>query len=285
MALERSMEEQKMDHFRETMERITTVSHVQVEYFARHEKLDGYHESKVTGQLFNCDRLMKQDNMFGTLQLGYNPNRGRVFLFANMKTSRYDTVASRYQKEMTETMKKSLLKGENANRAYLSKRWENAAVLIEKRDNMPWSKRTIRTYLKRANADSLQKTMPFFSKEEELQEWKDIKEKQKELQADIREIRDRQATEETAENMTERRQQEEQLRLFRREALENLTTENLLQAIITRKNTAAKGFFRRLNYSFDYQKKDIEAYYREKKKASDKITEHGDTETEPEDEE
>ena len=35
----------------------------------------------------------KQDNMFGTLQLGYNPNRERVFLFANMKTSRYDTVA------------------------------------------------------------------------------------------------------------------------------------------------------------------------------------------------
>lgn len=143
MALERSVEDKKMEHFRETMDRLTTADHVQVEYFAEHRKLDGYHENKMSGQFLNCDRLMKQDNMFGTLQLGYHPNRRRVFLFANMKTSRYDTVASRYQREMREDMRMSLRKGESANRVFLSKRSENAAVLIEKRENMPWSQKTV----------------------------------------------------------------------------------------------------------------------------------------------
>ena len=83
---------------------------------------------------------LKQENMFGTLQMGYNPNRERVFLFANLKTSRYDTVASRYQREMKEYQQKSLLKGNNENRAYVSKRWEMASVLIEKKENKPWTR-------------------------------------------------------------------------------------------------------------------------------------------------
>ena len=99
MEAERKLEEKKLQDLRETSDRLTAASHVQVEYFAKHQKIEGYYESQMPGRLFGCDRLMKQDNMFGTLQLGYNPNRERVFLFANMKTSRYDTVASRYQKE------------------------------------------------------------------------------------------------------------------------------------------------------------------------------------------
>ena len=98
MEAERKLEEKKLQDLRETSDRLTAASHVQVEYFAKHQKIEGYYESQMSGRLFGCDRLMKQDNMFGTLQLGYNPNRERVFLFANMKTSRYDTVASRYQK-------------------------------------------------------------------------------------------------------------------------------------------------------------------------------------------
>ena len=109
MEAERKLEEKKLQDLRETSDRLTAASHVQVEYFAKHQKIEGYYESQMPGRLFGCDRLMKQDNMFGTLQLGYNPNRERVFLFANMKTSRYDTVASRYQKEMKEYQQKSLL--------------------------------------------------------------------------------------------------------------------------------------------------------------------------------
>ena len=142
MEAERKLEEKKLQDLRETSDRLTAASHVQVEYFAKHQKIEGYYESQMPGRLFGCDRLMKQDNMFGTLQLGYNPNRERVFLFANMKTSRYDTVASRYQKEMKEYQQKSLLKGDNENRAYVSRRWEMSTVLIEKRENKPWTKRS-----------------------------------------------------------------------------------------------------------------------------------------------
>ena len=66
--------------------------------------------------------------------------------------------------------------------------------------------------------------------------------------------------------------------------MENLGTENLLQAILVRKNAISKGFLRRLNYAFDFQKKDIEAYYSEKKKAQAQTSEHSDTEDTPEDE-
>ena len=126
----RSMEELKMKHYRETMDRLTAASHVKTEYYSEHKKIEGYYETLAEGKFFNCDRLMKQENMFGKIQLGYNPNRERVFIFANLKTSRYDTIASAYQKEMTDYQQKSLLKGDNENRAYVSKRWENAAVLI-----------------------------------------------------------------------------------------------------------------------------------------------------------
>ena len=34
MAAERSMEEQKLEHYRETMDRLTAASHVKTEYFA-----------------------------------------------------------------------------------------------------------------------------------------------------------------------------------------------------------------------------------------------------------
>ena len=102
MKAERDLQQKKKEHFREVSDRLTAASHVQVEYFAKHTKIEGYYESQMAGHLFGCDRLLKQENMFGTLQMGYNPNRERVFLFANLKTSRYDTVASRYQREMKE---------------------------------------------------------------------------------------------------------------------------------------------------------------------------------------
>ena len=133
MSATRSMDELKMEHYRETMDRLTAASHAQVEYFADHKKIEGYYENISTGNFFKCDCLMKQENMFGRIQLGYNPNRKRVFLFANLKTSRYDTIASKYQKEMHDYQRKSLLKGDNENRAYVFKRWEMASVLIEKK--------------------------------------------------------------------------------------------------------------------------------------------------------
>ena len=253
MKAERDLQQKKKEHFREVSDRLTAASHVQIEYFAKHTKIEGYYESQMAGHLFGCDRLLKQENMFGTLQMGYNPNRERVFLFANLKTSRYDTVASRYQREMKEYQQKSLLKGNNENRAYVSKRWEMASVLIEKKENKPWTRYSIQTYLGRNNMEAIQKTMPFFMKSEETEE------------------------------LTQ--EKSEEVRGLRREAVENLTMENLTESILTRKETAQKHFLRRLNYAYDFQKQDIEAYYREKKKTLQETAEREvPEETEPGDE-
>lgn len=283
MAGIRSMEKEKIEHFHETMDRLTAASHVQVDHFADHKKIEGYYESVAEGQFFNCDRLMKQENMFGKIQLGYNPNRKRVFLFANLKTSRYDTVSSRYQREMKDYQKKSLLKGNNENRAYISKRKDMATVLIEKKENKPWSKRSIKTYLSRANMEAVRKTLPFFSKEEEQEELQELQTEQKAIQENIRELRLELAVEEL--EAQERTQKESQIRQHRKFAVENLGKENLLEAILIRKSAAEKGFLRKINYAYDFQKKDMESYYKEKRKALENAVEStGVEEDRPEDE-
>ena len=284
MAAEHSMEEQKMEHFRETMDRLTAASHVQVDYFAEHKKIEGYYEENMNGKFFNCDRLMKQDNMFGTIQLGYNPNRDRVFIFANIKTSRYDTVASKYQREMRDYQKKALLKGNNENRAFVSKRKENAAVLIEKKERKPWTYRSVKTYLKRANMEAAQKILPFFSKEEETEELDKIKYYQKTIEEDIRENRIEQSNSNVEKGEKERKERENYTRELRYQALRNLEKENLLEAILIRKGTMEKNFLRRLNYAYDFQKKDIEEYYREKKRNVQERAEATNAEDVPEDE-
>lgn len=271
MVSKQSMEEKKMEHFRETMDRLTAVSHVQVDYFADHKKIEGYYEGLSEGKFFKCDRLMKQENMFGKIQLGYNPNRKRVFLFANLKTSRYDTVASRYQKEMKDYQKKSLLKGDNENRAFVSKRRENATVLIEKKENKPWTQRSVKSYLKRANVEAVTKTLPFFSKEEESAELKELKKNQKAIREEITNLRREMTLKEDDSSANELRYEKE-LRELRKDAVDNLTKENLLEVILTRKSTLAKSFLRKINYAYDYQKKDIENYYREKRKAWENTT-------------
>lgn len=280
MANFQNIQEQKKEHFRETMDRVTAASHVNVEYFAEHKKIEGYYESVAEGKFFHCDRLLKHENMFGKIQLGYNPNRGRLFLYSNLKTSRYDTIASAYQKEMEEYQQKALLKGDNENRAYVSKRWENAAVLIEKKENKPWTQRSIRSYLNRANAEAVEKSMPFFTKEEEYEELSELKKRRREISEEISAAREEIKKEEDSIEF------EEEIRELRKEATESMATESLLETLIYRKNAAEKTFLRKINYAFDFQKKDIESYYREKRKElEDRATESAETEASPEDEE
>lgn len=280
MTNERVMEDKKMEHFRETMDRLTAASHVQVEYFEEHKKIEGYYESVAEGKFFNCDRLLKQENMFGKIQLGYNPNRGRVFLYSNLKTSRYDTISSKYQREMEDYQQKALLKGDNENRAYVSKRWENAAVLIEKKENKPWTQKSVKTYLSRANAEAAKKSMPFFSKEEEMEELAKARQRQKEIRREIRDIRKQMSAEENKSA-----DMEAKIRELRKEALSGLSKISLLETLMYRKNTAEKTFLRKINYAYDFQKNDIESYYREKRKEFEAMAaESVDTETPPEDE-
>lgn len=277
----RSMEELKTEHFRETMDRLTAASHVRVEYFDEHRKIEGYYECVAEGKFFNCDRLFKQENMFGKIQLGYNPNRGRVFLYSNLKTSRYDTISSAYQKEMEDYQQKSLLKGDNENRAYVSKRWENAAVLIEKKENKPWTYRSVKTYLNRANAEAAKKSMPFFAREEEQTELRKGRQRQREIGREIQEIR-----REMSEGENKTADMESKIRSLRKEAVTGLAQESLLEALIYRKNAAEKAFLRKINYAYDFQKADIENYYREKRRElENQAAMAADAETAPNDEE
>ncbi|MBR5509814.1 MAG: hypothetical protein IKV59_07155 [Lachnospiraceae bacterium] len=287
MASEHMTEKEKMEHFRETMDRLTAASHVKVEYFAKHQKIEGYYEEVLSGKFFKCDRLMLQENMFSRVQLGYNPNRERIFLFANMKTSRYDTVASKYQKEMKDYQKRSLLKGDNENRAYVSKRREKASVLIEKKEPKPWTERSVKAYLGRTNMEAAAKSLPFFSREEELEELRKVKIEMKEIQKDIRDRRVQKImAEDQAQQESEEKKREAEIRGLRQMALEDLQKENLLEAILTRKYTAAKAFVRKINYAYDFQKKDIESYYREKRKTLEDVAESADAaDDRPEDEE
>ena len=171
MKQEAERAEKQLEHFRETMDRLTAASHVQTEYFGEHKKIEGYYQSRMQGQMLGCDRLMKQENLFGRLQLGYNPNRERVFLFANLKTSRYDTVASRYQKELKEYQQKTLLKGNNENRAYVSRYWEGASVLNREAGEQALDE-ALRRLLPGTGElwKAVQKTLPFFRREEGAQQ-------------------------------------------------------------------------------------------------------------------
>lgn len=47
MEAERKLEEKKLQDLRETSDRLTAASHVQVEYFAKHQKIEGYYESQM----------------------------------------------------------------------------------------------------------------------------------------------------------------------------------------------------------------------------------------------
>ena len=54
MEAERKLEEKKLQDLRETSDRLTAASHVQVEYFAKHQKIEGYYESQMPGRLFQA---------------------------------------------------------------------------------------------------------------------------------------------------------------------------------------------------------------------------------------
>ena len=208
-----------------------------------------------------------------------------MFLFSNLKTSRYDTVASQYQKEMDEYQQKFLLKGDNENRAYISQRRELATVLIEKKENKPWTQRSVKTYLGRVNMEAAVKTLPFFVKAEEKKELTALQKEQKEIQENVRKLRKQQGTE-SESGEKKRAEADAQIREYRKTAVENLAKENLLEAILIRKEAAEKLFLRKINYAYDFQKQDIESYYREKRKELENTVEStGAEDDRPEDEE
>lgn len=272
------LEEKKQKHFRETFDRLTAVSHVQDEHFSEHKKIEGYYEHPVSEKFFGKDRLLKRENMFGVIQLGYDPDREKLFLFAHMKTSRYDTAANRYQKEMKEYGQKGLLRRQGQNLAYVSRRQEMAAVLIEKGKVRPWTKRIIKAHMNRNNMETVRKLLPFFSREEETEELSRLRKQARERQQEIRDLQVLPLeAEEVREEMQEKKARHDRLLSLRKEYVSSLITENLLHTMLAVKDAEAGRFLTRINHAWRYQRTEIEAYYQNRRKGEERASENRET--------
>lgn len=273
--MEQELAEQKLKGVRETFDRLTAVSHVQTEHFSGHRKIEGYQEYPVSEHFFGKDRLWKRESMFGVVQMGYDPEREKLFLFAHMKTSRYDTAADRYQKEMSALGQKALLKRQGENRAYVSRRREMAAVLIERKKNRPWTRGFLKAYTDRRNMEAAGKLLPFFSREEELEELERLRSAARQRQETVRNLNVLPLeAEEALEREQERTVRRKQLLKLQKEGIRDLILEHLLQAVLAVKDAESKRFLTGANYAYRYQRTEIEAYYRERRKTRDHALGH-----------
>lgn len=236
---------------KETYFRLTAPIHITLNSYKEHQRVEGYYEFKDYGHIFKCDRLLKLETIYGKVQMGYNPNRGRSFVFANMKTNLYDTVNSRYQKIMKEYQQRPEQKKVNENRAYVSGRWKNAAVLLEKAENKPWSEKSMEPYFQNTNMDAILKTMPFFYCGQEQEQLQENRVQIKGLQEAVR------------QNALEGRHQANVI--LNQQLRERQEEGNMLQAVLYRKDSGKRGFIRKINYAFDIEKHEMFDYYRQRR--------------------
>jgi len=235
----------------ETYARLTAPQHVRFSHFSKHEKIEGYFENRDVPEFMGSDRLLRLDTLYGTIQLGYNPRKGQSFLFSNIKTSVFDTAASRYQKELKEYQMMRGLKTGTQNTAYSAKRRANSAVILYKAETLPWSRRSVLPYLRRINMESLQKTMPFLDKTAEHNRREESLREHKALGREL------------SGKMAERNYTE--MAAMRAGQRELLTEQNETAALIYRKDTQGRLFFRKINAALDIQKKEMFAWYRNRR--------------------
>ncbi|MEG1972588.1 MAG: hypothetical protein RR315_05450, partial [Oscillospiraceae bacterium] len=157
--------------------------------------------------------------------------------------------ASREQKEMNEQQQMSELKTGNQNRAFVSRRRQNSAVMLYKAENKPWNEASVAPYLSRVNTGALRKTLPFLDVHTERLENDSDREQQKSLQQEERAA---------LQNSTKAGR----LQTIRAERVALSQEQNSLGSLIVRKQQKTLWFFRRVNLVFDLQKASIFEYYR-----------------------
>lgn len=242
---------QQKKALRETIDRLTAPVHVTQNSYREHERVEGYYEFTDYRHLFKNDRLLKLETFYGRVQMGYDPNRRKAFLFANMKTNRYDTVSSRYQRSMKEYQQRPELRKNTENSAFVAERRGKSAALLEKTEDKPWSERTMAPYLHNRNMEVLSKTMPFFESASELAQRAGNQQQIRALQETVR-----------VNAAQGKRQKNAELH----ERIRELSQANdLLWAVVYRKDRGKRGFLRKLNYAFDMEKHDMYQYYREQR--------------------
>ncbi|MFI3213451.1 MAG: hypothetical protein R3Y24_08915 [Eubacteriales bacterium] len=234
----------------ETNDRITNAWHVQLEHFSSHQTVEEIQE-EGSSSVFQCDRLLKMENSFIQMQLGYHPEQRRTFIFANTKTSRYDTISSNKDRKVRANVVKNMMTRKKKKQEGNGRKLAEAMIFLHNREHLIWSKGTIRSFLRESNEEVLEKTLPFFAIRPE-------KERQEELRNTLAESR-KMVAKNSRENDYKSNVE------LHREIREYLQEENYLQMLITRKETASNYFMRKINYSIDTQKKEMFNYYKAKR--------------------
>ena len=144
----RGISELRQKQRREAAARLTSPAHILQNRFEEHQSIEGYFEDRTVPDFLGCDRLWKWDTLYGTVQMGYDPKRGQSFLFANIKTSIFDTAASQEQRKMNDRQRMSQLKTGNQNRAFSARR---RGMFRESRRNRQIKIKTRLTQYKGAN--------------------------------------------------------------------------------------------------------------------------------------
>ena len=245
------MREKKMKD-KETYARLTAPQHIVKNHFSEHKRIKGFHENQNAQGFMGSDRLLSLDTIYGRIQMGYSPQRRKSFIFANIKTSSFDTASSSFQKEMHENQ--MVRHFQTRNNVFSAKRRGASVVTLFKNEARPWSPRVVAPYLQRNSLEALKKTMPFLEQREDRVEKGRIKKQFKELQNDVRVGLLNKDYTKTAE--------------ARARQVELTERDNMLNAIIYRKKQQSLLFFSMVNISLDSQKHQIYTYYQERRKGS-----------------
>jgi len=246
------MQREYLTRDKETYARLTAPQRVENNHYLEHKKVEGFRENKNISDFMSSDRLLRLDTIYGTIQLGYSLGKSRSFIFANIKTSIYDTISSRSQKVISEKGQiATQLKTGTMNRAISSRRRWGSAVMLYKSESQPWSLRSVASHLYRSNMETLRKTMPFLERGENISDRLWVIRQQRELQNDLRDNLQNQNIAEMA--------------AIRVQQVELSTRQNMLNALLYRKDQQSRMFFRRLNLAIDTQKHEMFTYYRERR--------------------
>lgn len=255
---QKKLEREKRDR-EELQNRLSAPQHIVYNRFEEHVRVEDFKQNERAADYYNYDRLMKLDTLYGRVQMGYHPGRDQAFLYANIKTSIYDSAPYAFQRSYMEIRgMKELKTGAYANQnvAWSSRRIANSSVILYKAQNKPWDESSVRPYLGRANLGALRKTMPFLLRSEEQQRRLDLLDEQAERKREIQEVLNgkRKDGDFTQKNAA--------VALLRAEQVAAEKQMENVEAVFSKKQLMSINFFHRINMSFDLQKAKMFDYYR-----------------------
>ncbi|HXK77814.1 MAG TPA: hypothetical protein PKY19_04955 [Oscillospiraceae bacterium] len=254
----KKLEQEKKDR-EELKNRLSAPQHIVYNRFEEHVRVEDFKQSEKTAEDFTYDRLMKLDTLYGRIQMGYHPGRDQAFLYANIKTSIYDSAPYAFQRSYMEIRGMKELKTgayANQNLAWSSRRIANSSVILYKAQNKPWDESSVRPYLGRANLGALRKTMPFLLRGEEQERRLGLLTEQAERKAQIQEIL---SGRETKKEYGQKNTAVASLRAEQYAAEKQMED---LEALFSKKQLMSINFFHRINMAFDLQKIKMFDYYR-----------------------